>query len=695
VVPNSPCIPIIYLPGYSRQDLRAVETCPDALKPIAELQYRGALWSQVNAKDWTVFAFVKSDQGGLGLDVASDNETKNAMLLALDHLMSEDLDLLKGKHLDRDYFNKLVTGGDPVRDLLKWLDSPEEFKASKSANEWQAFLDVTKSQFAFQPENDGVLKAAEKLAHHQGPWAKVWERFCEAPKPYVRIPDTIRKVKAPSFDLFSDASTSGGWPQWNDEQEIQLRSELKQLSQLTGASSRIKELETKHSTRRQLVWADLGYSPLARALTPLSQIATLTQNSLVGGTVDEMAQNYLGWGWKVDAAVTEALRLVEKADDIESVIHAIRTLYTPWLDASAKALQALSRSNPYPGNAQRSSVSSAQEGDCILFVDGLRLDVANCLKEALEARGSQVAGLPVWCPLPSVTATGKPLVTPVHDQFMGPDHSDDFEPVLKSAGQKGTYALRKAIANAGWICLEKNDPGNGKGKAWCEFGDLDHEGHERDWKLAKHLPALIHEIAERIELLLQAGWKRVRVVTDHGWLLLPGGLPKVELPSALVDSKWGRCASVKEGATTDAEQFPWYWNKGVFFALPPGISCYRKTEYSHGGLSLQECLTLELTVSGQASKKPHNIQIVDISWKGQRCGVTLEGDATGCALDIRTSAGNATTSVVMEVKPFDGNGVAKVLVEDDSLEGQDAMIVVLGDEGSILAQIETKIGRSE
>jgi len=33
-------IPIFYLPGVSRQDLRAVESCPEYLKPLAELQYR-------------------------------------------------------------------------------------------------------------------------------------------------------------------------------------------------------------------------------------------------------------------------------------------------------------------------------------------------------------------------------------------------------------------------------------------------------------------------------------------------------------------------------------------------------------------------------------------------------------------------------------------------------------------------------
>ena len=64
--------PILYLPGVGRQDLRAVSECPEALKPLAELQYRGTLWSQVNAKDWTPRAFLSSQQGGLGLDVAGD-----------------------------------------------------------------------------------------------------------------------------------------------------------------------------------------------------------------------------------------------------------------------------------------------------------------------------------------------------------------------------------------------------------------------------------------------------------------------------------------------------------------------------------------------------------------------------------------------------------------------------------------------
>lgn len=161
-------IPVLYLPGVSRQDLRLVENSPEYLKPIIELQYRGVLWSQVNAKDWTILAFLKSDQGGLGLDVAQDNDARKAMQLALYRLLDEDLALLKGKHLDKDYFNTLLTGGDPVRDLLQWLDQGKVFKAGRGVNEWEAFVEVCKSQLAFNPEAEGILAGSLKTRIQEG-----------------------------------------------------------------------------------------------------------------------------------------------------------------------------------------------------------------------------------------------------------------------------------------------------------------------------------------------------------------------------------------------------------------------------------------------------------------------------------------------------------------------------------------------
>ena len=86
------------------------------------------------------------------------------------------------KRLDKDYFNTLLTGGDPVRDLLQWLDLGDAFQTTRGANEWKAFIEVCKSQLAFNPQGDGVLAGASKLAMREGPWHSVWERYSEAPK---------------------------------------------------------------------------------------------------------------------------------------------------------------------------------------------------------------------------------------------------------------------------------------------------------------------------------------------------------------------------------------------------------------------------------------------------------------------------------------------------------------------------------
>lgn len=256
--------PVLYLPGITRQNLRAVESCPDPLKPLAELQYRGVIWSQVNAKDWTILAYLKSNQGGLGLDVAQDTETKHAMQLALYRVLDEDLGMLSGKHLDKDYFNTLLSGGDPVRDLLQWLDQGEAFRASRDENAWRGFVEVCKSQLAFDPENDGPIKAASLLAYAKGPWSNVWDRFREAPSRYAGIPAMIRKT-SPPMDLFEDKIA---WPQWNDQQEVSLRQTLLAAAKLPAHQAREKLLsaEQEHAGRRGSVWAELGEAPLAMAL---------------------------------------------------------------------------------------------------------------------------------------------------------------------------------------------------------------------------------------------------------------------------------------------------------------------------------------------------------------------------------------------------------------------------------------------
>ena len=692
--------PIFYLPGVSRQDLRAVESCPDHLKPLAELQYRGVIWSQINAKDWTILAYLKSDHGGLGLDVAQDNDAKNAMQLALYRLLDEDVSLLKGKRLDKDYFNTLLTGGDPIRDLLQWLDQEDAFQASRGENEWKAFVEVCKSQLAFNPQNEGVLAGSTKLANHEGPWHAVWERYCEAPKRYPNIPTQIRKCSPPSLDLFSDEKTASGWPQWNDDQEKSLHRDLMVLANIPPheARAKIKELEKQHGRRRSLVWAELGDAPLACAVEHLATIAEITKSGLAAGSVDDLAAGYHSHGWRVDDGVMRALAQVDSSADFDAVTTAIRSVYLPWVEDSARYLQKLVDGASYPGGTCLTAKAAPfSPGDCVLFVDGLRFDTGKRLVGALEACGFEISEEPTWTALPSVTATGKAAATPVRDRIRGEDGSADFEPSVADTCQslKGGYQLKKLLADAGWSILERSADGDGQGMAWCEFGDIDHEGHDRGWKLAKHIDALILEITDRITELLAAGWKRVRVVTDHGWLLLPGGLPKIDLPSALADNKWGRCASLKPGATSEERLYPWYWNPNHYFALADGVSCFKKgEEYTHGGLSLQECLTLHIDVRPGHTRgtKTQYVEFTDVVWRGLRCKVAVDGDFEGLEVDIREQPGDPKSTLVLGKKKLGANGTASVVIENDELEASKAVLVLTDSGGNLVAQRAVTIG---
>jgi len=116
-------------------------------------------------------------------------------------------------------------------------------------------------------------------------------------------------------------------------------------------------------------------------------------------------------------------------------------------------------------------------------------------------------------------------------------------------------------------------------------------------------------------------------------------------------------------------------------------------DYNHGGLSLQECLTLDLVVtrSGSASAK-QVAEVTDIAWKGLRCTVAVDGQYANLSLDIRTQAGDPASSVVVSVKALKDNGTASVVVENEELQGRAAFLVLLSATGELVAEANTVIG---
>ncbi len=690
--PATGTTPILYLPGVSREQLRAAEDCTAELAALVELQYRGALWLHVNGKEWTPYAFLVSKHGGLDLDVARDQATLDALAGALPTLMTEPLAQLQGRRLDSEFFNAMVAP-DATGLLLRWLSDPEGFKQRRSDAEWKAFCQQCKTEAGFDPVKEGALKAATLLAARANHWSHVWRRFAESPANYPGIVEWLRRAAPKSPGMFDSAET---WPSLNEAEEQALKQALKALADRPQDEviQKLAELEERHAERRRHPWQKLGLSPLATALEPLAELAKLCATAPGAPTPEAYASAYATDGWRVDAAALAAMAASGAPEVHEAVLGALRSVYLPWLDSTARHLQQLIHSH---GQAvpRRHGLIEAAPGRLVVFADGLRMDVAQQLVEQLAAAGIEATQDWEWSAIPTVTATAKPAASPVADAFQGGDPGDEFGARLISTGQLLTHSrFVDTLKARGWQCLAASEIGNPSGSAWTETGTLDKRGHTEGWKLARSVEAEVQDLVSRIRTLVQAGWSDVVVVTDHGWLLMPDGLPKVELKAFLTETRWSRCAALKTEAQTDAQAFKWYWNPTVMMASPPGAGSYRAgVEYAHGGVSLQEIVTPVLRISATQTMGAV-ARLIEAKWTGAKCRVSVGGGGSEMRVDVRTSQSDPNSSLLTDkqAREITADGKVTVFLEDDADIGKQAEVVLLDASGQVIHALPTTLG---
>ncbi len=687
-------VPVIYMPNVSRQLLRSEEECSWELQPLVELQYQGMVWSQRNGRDWTLEAFLVSEEAGLRLEVARDNETRRAMLRALPNLAATPVNHLRGKRLEAEDFDRLMIE-DTQRELLSWLDSPAAIRGQWDESRWSAFCSRCQSEYGFDPATEGELVAGERLGHRQDTcWMSLWNRFAEAPGLYLNIPDLLRRSK-PDLDLFSSRET---WPDENENEERILREALRKLLDTPAGETRhaVEELERQHGARRAWVWARLGLSPLAETLEHLAALAGFTSAFLGGGSLRAMADLYTQEGYLADEAAWLALVCARSDDDAAVVAGVVRTLYLPWLEAAAEHFQNLADSECFSvENLTEQAAIAANPGRCLLFVDGLRFDLGRRLLQMAEKQGFSGTLSWRWAAVPTVTATSKPAVAPIAAELTGHELGDDFRPRVKDSGQSLTSDhLRRLLNSAGYQILASSETGQPgpEAKAWTEYGDFDSLGHKLQVKVALQLDTQLELLLERLRTLLEAGWRQVRVITDHGWLLLPGGFPTIGLPKHLTETRWSRCAVIKRGAKANVPVAFWSWNPIETFAYSSGVRCFIKGyEYVHGGMSLQECVLPDIVFAENKTPSMTKVGIVSIQWVGMRCRVVVESVGLTLMVDIRQKV-TVPASSIAKVKPVGTDGNVAVLVEDDSLIGMAVNVVLLDCSGQVVAKKGTTVG---
>lgn len=644
-------VPLVYLPGVPRRNLSDAGSLATDLQPLAGLALRCAVFAQRNGTDWTPTAFFVNRSEGVGLKVAGDRETKEALSRNLGDLLDAPIDDLRNRTLTSVDFDHQVIEDAP-RLILRWMDDPKEFEtATRTDGKWKNFVTVVSKDYKVHPERDGVLIAGEQLGERKGKWSQVWSRFAESPSSHLGVVEVLRRSRPEGLLVQAHPES---WPQENEEQESQAEQALRALVGQPTATvrQRLAELEATHAGRREWVWARMGQAPFADLLSHFAELADRTREPGYGATVDELAQLYTTDGWRADRAFVECLAALSAGHEARSAVASVaEALYRPWLEEVATRFQNAWESSGAVPTRRAGPDAQEPDGTCVMFIDGLRFDVAWDLADTLAE--SDLSATLDWglAGVPSVTGTCKPAVSPVADQ-LGP--GKDLEPSAPNGVAWNQNQLRKLLEASGWDLVPSDSTGRPGGRGWTEGGDIDKLGHAVGINLAGRLRDEVRAISQRIQQLIAAGWRRVLVVTDHGWILLPGTLPKQELPEHLTEIRKGRCARMSEGVdggNLGIRVLPWRWDDAVAIAVSNSIHAFEAGKvYEHGGLSPQECVVPVLAVEtaradDDESASPTANVGIDIQWSGLRVKFTLSGVPDGTLADLRARAGDPASSL--------------------------------------------------
>lgn len=682
-------IPIIYLPGVSKSDLRNVENAVFNFQPLLEYQYTGTLFTQVNGREWSILAFVENPTYGLGIKVAKDNATKDALKKTLPSIFQDKEVLANKTIIDADYLNNQLFP-DIIPTILKWMCKGDAFLEAVDSGRQEVFVHLCKSQYEFEPDHKNIKAIAEKLGAQKNSWKYVWQLYATAPHKYPEIEGLLRLAKPADLGSGMFALPEESWPQVNEQSEEALyQSLVKTVKQdIPKALISLQELEKEHSVRRNWVWFELGKSPLADALQFLVAMSAKSQEAFSTSSIDAIKDYYITQGYTVDQNMRKALAAVKSEKDKDIIKSIIQLFYQPWLENITYKFQKLVAQD----TAIFTQQSAASESESyVLFVDAFRYDLAVEFCKRLEKQKLKVSLHAGWSAIPSLTPTAKPNVSPIATAVSTTSNITEFRPQLQNGKDLQTQVFRDALKTVDFKLVTHANDIHVIRKHWQEIGDIDTKGHEEQAEMVKRIDELFDQVQEALNVAFERGVKRIKIVTDHGWLLLPGGLPKTPLHAGLAETRWGRCALIKEGVSTNLLHLPWRWNPSIFIAYAPGISFFKANEeYAHGGISIHECLVPSLVVE-HPNMQHTSAEIKVVKWVNLKCTINTADVPDGYQVDIRTKYNDLKSSIVLSKnKSLQGNTVT--LMVDDAADHQAATIVLMDENEIILDKKPTTVG---
>jgi hypothetical protein len=304
-------------------------------------------------------------------------------------------------------------------------------------------------------------------------------------------------------------------------------------------------------TRSKVIWSAIGYTHVwnvllsAIALRERSDLATslLKSENLSSSRLVELYVSSEGW-WRIDQSYRVLSAMAEVDERIRrSFVDPSISAYLRWLDlVTMRFSEAISQSKEWKiggTNNQRdfwkNLSKTSVEKEAILFIDALRFDLCMRLFELLSSRGFKVSVEPILSSLPSITEVCMVTLLPREESLTlevrkGDLHVSVDEQRIQNRKDREDWLKDQLGSQVLFLEMDevmKTSPSTLRGlsaearKVIVMDRDIDKAGTFLADVSIELFEKLVGVLATAISKLHQSGMKRVTVVTDHGFLLLP------------------------------------------------------------------------------------------------------------------------------------------------------------------------------
>lgn len=392
--------------------------------------------------------------------------------------------------------------------------------------------------------------------------------------------------------------------------------------------------------RRAGFWGQIATETIGwRHLVNLGEVARrlIAQKGIEQGwtQTEDALQWYQSDGWSLDVAGETLFEEVpDLPEDLQDVRDKLRGKYLRNVDAIGRTFSDLLEQDsqaimhlPTAGERALAFLTESNAPTAFVFLDALRLDLGHRLAELINKGEPEMRATVevARAPIPSITALGKPYALPVEGEHFTVGLSSNrktFEVTCEGSGnlviaETWRAWLKEHMGASTCLSIEEILDGKKVKKASSssrfiavEGSEFDTTGHDGSLRLEgsdEHL----ERYTSAVRKLRDAGYRRVIIVTDHGFFHWQPDPDEIEEEKPTGEHSWtSRRVIVGRNLTHKTALSLPVSGSDLVAIVPRSVNAFRTyggLGFFHGGATLQELVIPIVRVQWPAKAKKVNV----------------------------------------------------------------------------------------